>query len=399
MVYLTLLSGFRVLGIAAGLLAMRLVLTGRGDAAWGDVVFLLSALNLGSILTLAGQENYLLSRPTESLSDDAFAASVNAVHLWLPLVVIGAIAHVVFGSAPAAPLVWATVMLPLFSVWRISMRFYQKREWRVWFSLLHADTIYQVAFLVAIWLWLPRSDLSPLAMSAWTMLAIAVTSSIPAALRWRRQNLGFDRERFRLGLPFLLGGSLLLLMGWFDSFVLGLLRSRAEVGLYNVVFRLASIATLFLGLTNAIVAPRLSTLYRSDRVEFERLVRLANRTSAAVATVLTVLVVSQFGTVVTLLGVAEDNVQLLTVPGFVLLGSYLVNSLCGNVGYVLQMTEHVDVFNRYIAQAAAINVVLNLSLIPTAGLVGAAVATGISMLWWNIASWIFVRHVLRVRLI
>ena len=74
----------------------------------------------------------------------------------------------------------------------------------------------------------------------------------------------------------------------------------------------------------------------------------------------------------------------------ILIAGQLINVLCGSVGYILNMTEYQNVFKWIIIFSVVINIVLNIALIPLHGIFGAAVASMISLILWNILSCIYV---------
>ena len=71
--------------------------------------------------------------------------------------------------------------------------------------------------------------------------------------------------------------------------------------------------------------------------------------------------------------------------------------MCGPVGVTLYMTGHESIANRIFTASAVLNVILNFALIPRFGIVGAAVATSISLIAWNLGLWVVVRRRLKLR--
>ena len=61
-------------------------------------------------------------------------------------------------------------------------------------------------------------------------------------------------------------------------------------------------------------------------------------------------------------------------------------TLCGPVMYVLNMTGFERIGNRILWTTALINVAINVYAIPRMGIVGAAVATALSLVIWNVAA-------------
>jgi O-antigen/teichoic acid export membrane protein len=62
----------------------------------------------------------------------------------------------------------------------------------------------------------------------------------------------------------------------------------------------------------------------------------------------------------------------------------LVDALCGSVGSLMVMTGHQNKSLPVFGWCALMNIVLNAITIPYLGMVGAAIATSITMITWNI---------------
>ena len=62
----------------------------------------------------------------------------------------------------------------------------------------------------------------------------------------------------------------------------------------------------------------------------------------------------------------------------------LINAVMGSVGLFLSMTGHEKETLRALAISAILNVVLNALLIPKFGIIGAASATAVSVVLWNV---------------
>lgn len=62
----------------------------------------------------------------------------------------------------------------------------------------------------------------------------------------------------------------------------------------------------------------------------------------------------------------------------------LINATLGPVGMLLKMSDHENVAMRGLASAAVFNVLLNFSLVPNFGMAGAAFASALTLLWWNV---------------
>ena len=169
-----------------------------------------------------------------------------------------------------------------------------------------------------------------------------------------------------------------------DVLMLGVLASgAADVGIYNVSLALASLLALPLMATNQVFPPVASRLYEEGNYDdLESIYGFLTRWMFGLA-LLGGAALIVFRTPVLALFGAEFTAG--TTVLVVLAVAKVVNVAVGPSGYVLMMTDHqyCNVVNQ--VSTALLNVVLNYVLILRYGMVGAAVATGISIGVVNVA--------------
>ena len=213
-----------------------------------------------------------------------------------------------------------------------------------------------------------------------------------ALLGYRREQLGlqFDRgllrEMNRFGIPLVPTALFLWVTNFSDRFFLVKLADVSEAGLYSVGVRVASAMVLLL------TAFRMAWPAFAYSIKDER---EARRTYAYVLTYLTV-VTAWVALALTLL--SPWLVELLAAPRFAE-SSRVVGPLAfATVAYGAYIVIAIGVgrarrtqFNWVVTgAAAAVNVALNLALIPPYGMMGAAIATvaayatmAVGMAWWS----------------
>jgi O-antigen/teichoic acid export membrane protein len=175
------------------------------------------------------------------------------------------------------------------------------------------------------------------------------------------------------------------------TLILGLFEPSTQVGIFRVALQVSTLAAFGLQAVNMVVAPRFAKLYAQGKTaHLQRLVTGSAR------------VVLVFNLTVTVLLLVSGKLffSFIFGPDFaasyaplvILLIGLVVSSAAGSVGFLLNMTGHERETARGMAVAAASNVVLNLLLVPLWGLLGAAAASAISMIIWNIILWRAVRN-------
>jgi O-antigen/teichoic acid export membrane protein len=205
----------------------------------------------------------------------------------------------------------------------------------------------------------------------------------------------FDRRLLvRTGLPLLLFASMNLVMSWTDVLVLGIWSDPAEVGIYGVSMRIASLSVFVLSAVNSIVAPRFAALHA--RGEHAALSRLAQQSSLLMLLVVApgILALLLFPELV--LHLFGSTFERGAWPLRILTLGQLVNVGTGPVGYLLIMTGNHAMLRNNAVVWAIVNMVGNLILVPHYGAIGAATSTGVSLALMNIASWWMVRKKLNI---
>lgn len=201
--------------------------------------------------------------------------------------------------------------------------------------------------------------------------------SLPVEVRDARPEF---RTRYWMsnGIPLVAMMALNVVLTNADTVMLGILAETELAGIYRISSQMASLVAFPLTAVNMAIAPRIASLHATSSLEELRAqaVSVANASLAAALPIALALVM--FGK--PLLGFfGSDFVA--GYPAIVILSvGYVFNSAAGCAGYLLIMTGHEKSAAVAFAGAALVNVSGNLLLIPTFGLMGAAIATALSVL-------------------
>lgn len=203
-----------------------------------------------------------------------------------------------------------------------------------------------------------------------------------------------SREWLQVAVPLFLITSMQLLIVRMDIILLGGLAGREQAGIYAAASRVADLVVFALAAANAIVAPMISSLHaRNDMEKLQRLMALLAK-GVLIFTTPLVLLVGFLGH--NILGIFGAGYQMGYVPLLILVCGQAVNALSGPVDFLMYMTGHQKQSLHILALATLLNLVLNLALIPFYGLVGAAIATASTTVFWNLLMRRFVRSHLGV---
>lgn len=299
---------------------------------------------------------------------------------------------------------WALALIPIGTV--IALRSAALRGLHhVALSQLPDGLIRPLAFLILIvtcyWL------LGTLRPDGAMMLAVAAAGFALVASMWffsrvrppplRHATLSFKtRSWLNSVIPFSLLAGIQVINNHIDIVVLGFFATSGEVGIYRIASVGATLVALPLVTANVALAPKIATLYASnDRVRMQHMMTASTRYmlvfSIPIAGCL-MLFGSQMLAVIFGEGFADSTI-LLTILAL----GQLVNVGFGSVSLFLNMTGHEGDTVKVVGLAAIANVVLNLILIPIIGILGAALATAITIVFWNARLANLVFHRLRLQ--
>lgn len=235
------------------------------------------------------------------------------------------------------------------------------------------------------------------------VLGLLVSCSVQAALAWfalrrlvGRWYLGPARHELRslwlFSLPAGLGGIMSMGLVWADSLVIGAFRSSGDVGVYQVATRIVMLATFVIPAVSMAFAPRVAMLtQRGDDPSLRRAYAAVTtwtlRLSMPAFVVLAIFAADLLRAFGPAFAAASDATLVLVVgAGF--------NALTGPGMQMLTMSGHPVWGAVDNALGLVLNIGLNLALVPTFGIIGAAWAWTASLIVMNLARLIQVRHLL-----
>lgn len=199
-----------------------------------------------------------------------------------------------------------------------------------------------------------------------------------------------SREWIKKTLSFTLIGGAGIINNQADIVMLGWYCDNAEVGIYRVAVQGATLVAFGLRAVNSVVAPQFAGLYaQGDLVRLQRLVTMSARGVLAVALPVSLLFMVEGGRIAGwVFGAAFVDSQM---PLAILAFGQLINAAMGSVGFLLNMTGYENDVARVVIGTALLNVVLNSILIPFWGISGAATATAISLVMWNLILYVITK--------
>jgi O-antigen/teichoic acid export membrane protein len=248
---------------------------------------------------------------------------------------------------------------------------------------------------------IPLLGLPLLALFGWAFgvngaVAAFVTSTVFAlsfgVALWRRavpQVRGlvgqFDtRLLITTGLPLFWIALMNFIMSRTDMFLLGIWENSEWVGIYGVAKRISDLVVFILVAVNSIVAPKFAALYAQG--DFQALDALARNTASLMIVLATPIMLVFILVPSWVLEVFGPDFRAGGIVLAILATGQFVNVATGSVGYLLMMTGHEKLMRNNIIACTILNVALSAILIPRHGVVGAALATTVSLTTMNLVS-------------
>lgn len=374
-----------------------------GADGYGAFSFGWSALELLIVPALIGFDILLIERLPPFLSSGAtgHARSIVRWSLIIPIAASIVIAGVVLAAAPLfVPagnitmeqcLRWSALFLPVIVWLRVRQCLLQSGGFAVW-SSIPLFLIQPVTVIVAIvvmhekWPSILTPGHSVLAVGGGFLVA-AIVNECLAHLFMGTQTRG-PREvmdlrpllRGALGLSLVAGIHVviartdILMVGWF--------RGPGDAGLYTIATRAAELTTLALIAANYVTAPAFSRQYRNeDRSTLQQTYTHGARIAASGAAVVAVVLLIFGKNILAIFGpeFVADYAAMITLTL-----AQVFNACVGGAGTLLLMAGYRREVIFAVSVGCAVNIALNLVLIPRYGNIGAASATAVSIVVWNI---------------
>jgi O-antigen/teichoic acid export membrane protein len=197
------------------------------------------------------------------------------------------------------------------------------------------------------------------------------------------------KEIYQVSLPIYITVLLQAIMEYSGTLLLGYYRSAEDVGIYSVASKFALATSLVLAAINSIVAPKFAELYWNGRIdELKKIVVFSSQLIFWFTMPIIIIYLLVPGYLLSIFGpeFSEGSwaLRILSI-------GQCVNALSGSVGYFMIMTGGQRIFRNIIITATVLNMTSNILLIPSLGIVGASIASAISLSFWNIAALLYIK--------
>jgi O-antigen/teichoic acid export membrane protein len=199
-----------------------------------------------------------------------------------------------------------------------------------------------------------------------------------------------SRELSWFGFYVVLTNSVGLILVQIDSLLIGYFMDEIEVGYYAVAVVLVQGITLLPGAIQRVTIPAIATYH--GKGEYESIRKLIKNVmfKTFLVTVFLATLLAIFGKFLIIFLFTEEFLPAY-IPLLILLGAFSIRASVISIGGALSSIGKVNIEFRISVLCAIINVLLNVVLIPKFGIIGAASATAISLIFIVVVYLYFIR--------
>ena len=200
--------------------------------------------------------------------------------------------------------------------------------------------------------------------------------------------ISMDKELFYFSFPLLFAGIAGLIMSWTDTLMLGYFSSSEDVGIYNVALPTAQLIGGITAAFATIFFPVVSELYARNKIEDVR--RTYNVVTKWMLMLMfpTFLLTALFPEQIIKILFGAEYITGATALSILVCG-YVIHAAVGPTGAILRTYKRTKTVMMVDYIGATMNFLLNFLLIPIYGVSGAAIATGFSLAFVYILTFVF----------
>ena len=396
----------KIIGSLLGYVFLLLVTRNSGASSWGIYILFLSVLNISSIFARLGLDTLTLKLVSASnfivhQIKAIYFSSFRLVLLFSIIVssllffVSQSVSSLIFHTSSLTFIIkWIALILPLFALICVNENIFRGLKMIKEFAFFQrtAKMLCSVIFFTVFYFGFGMTDPQTVVLSYISaLIVIFLVSTLLVSRIILAGNFSTflkSNKMLKQSIPMMMSSSVLLIMSWADSLMIGSFIGEYEVGIYNVAVKVALLISFTLGAVNSISAPKISQAYNNNQIlKFKNIVIQATKTIfySSLPAISMIFIFPEF-----LLSFFGKEFLLAKSALLILAFSQVINAMSGSVGIILNMTGKEKIFRNILVVALLINISFNLVLIPRYGIEGAAIASASSLVFWNLYSVFYV---------
>ena len=294
---------------------------------------------------------------------------------------------------------WILPAIPFWSVTVLSASLLRSKQMNNWFGFFNNTSRFTLALGLLLVFSLYSSEPIIIVQAHFYAIVLACIWSCSLAFSSLKNSRFTSKKNSwqfaKESLPMMMSASVLVLLAWAGTFVMGIYRDSEEVGIYNVAVKVATLLNFCLQAVNSILAPKIASKFsEGERDASQKMITFSTKLNSISSLVIGIIILVFNQQILGFFGEEFKSARYLL---FVLCFGQIINSFSGSVGVVLQMTGKQIVYQYFMLSALVINLILMFTLTPVYGAYGAAVASIVSMIFWNIGGAIYLKRQMGIR--
>ncbi len=395
----------KIIGTIFGYLFLFIVTKKYGAEAWGSFTLSLMLLNIFSIFSRLGIDQLTLKKISsydfnflkinKSYSEAFIIVVVSSIVFSFLLFFFSSRIAINIFSKPELidSFKLVSLMLVPFSLLQLNSQVFRGLK-KIILSVVLNDVIkFLLSIIVILLVFYVISIVEVYAPFFSFSIAIIIACIVSFLLLFKNKIIihKIENKLFRIvkeSAPMMYSASILLIISWIDTLMIGVFMKTSDVGIYNTAVKIAMSSSLILISVNSIVAPKLSESFNNNRInDFKKIIYSSVKLIFyfSMPIILVIMIFPEF-----FLGIFGVSFLEARISLIILLFGQIINVLSGSVGIILNMTGKQKVFRNILFFSLFINIILNYVLIPRLGLNGAAIASTVSFALWNFSSVIYI---------
>ena len=393
---------FKVIGALGGYILLFSLAQAGGELSVGVYEVAFTLVLIGSTVGRWGLDTVVVKEMSREALDGAPSRKLYlAVFSHVLLMVVGVallafvlaamLTEVFFQNTPSEVLATAAIATVPFTMMLLNAEVFRALGKPLLFSLNQHGSVY-ISMAVLLWIipfpaGMDASDSAQIALMLLlgiSAMFFAISTIYILSITRKREEGHVPNWRgklYKMATPMLISSSLFLVISWSDTLMLGYYLTEDRVGVYRIVFKIATLITFAQFALNTVVAPMVSALHEKGTALDElttKVARLNLLTAGPIFIGIVLLgpwLISMFG-----VSTASSAYPWLLILAF----GQLINAFAGPGLNILNMTGYEKSARNTMLVVVVLNFLLNLLFIPAFGPLGAAISTTLTMVGWNV---------------
>lgn len=405
---------FRLLGFAASYLLIFMITKNLGAEAMGTYSIVTTVLLMGSVVGNYGFDTTLIRFVSEYIGKGQWVAAkeiyFRTIKLLTPLNIL--LSGIIFFCAPwiagyifndesiANHIRIISIIFIPFILHKINVQALRAFKKVVSFAFYQNVSLFLFAAIylgIALLFFNPDST-TPIWAYAFGAFLTAILSQFSLQNIFRKKASNGEEPVKRISNSTLwsvsgalmMGTSMVQITNWSDTFILGIMDSTENVGVYNVALRIANLTSLSLLAFTSMSAPKFAEFYGNN--DFKGLKKVTGQTTKLIfwSSIPFLIIILLFPSFIMGIFGEEFKAGWLTLI-FIAIGQF-VNAISGSVGSFLKMTGRQSFFRNMMSVTMIMSIGLNILLIPEYGINGVAFATMLTTIIKNISFVVYIKR-------